>query len=263
MTDTPQAVLLTHDDAGVRTLTLHRPEMRNALNQEVLLALRAGLEDAAADPAVRCIVLTGAGSAFCAGADLTEFQARIDGEREEAFGDNFTPIVHLLRGIEKPIIAALNGPAVGAGCSFALACDLRISGESGALAVAYVRVGLIPDTGGTIILPLLVGLAKATELAFTGGRVGAEEAARIGLVNRVVADADLAGAAHAWAAELAALPTAAIGLTKRAFNAAMMPHFHEHLDYELELIAQAFQTADHREGVAAFLERRAPVFVGH
>lgn len=255
-------VLLSRDEAGVRTIILNRPATRNALNAELLIALRGALERAADDPSVRCIVLTGAGSAFCAGADLTEFQARISGERERTFGDNFTPIVHLLRKIEKPVIGALNGPAVGAGCSFALACDLRIASEAGALAVAYVRVGLIPDTGGTLVLPLLVGLAKATELAFTGGRVGAEDALRLGLVNRVVPSADLAAAAQAWAAELAALPTTAIGLTKRAFNAALMPHFDTHLEYELELIAQAFDTDDHREGVAAFLERREPVFTG-
>lgn len=261
MTDSAP-VVLSEDHAGVRLLTLNRPDMRNALNAELLLALRAALEGAAADPAVRCIVLTGAGSAFCAGADLTEFQARIHGEREATFGDNFTPIVRLLRRIEKPIIAALNGPAVGAGCSFALACDLRIASEAGALAVAYVRVGLIPDTGGTLILPLLVGLPKASELAFTGGRVASAEALRLGLVNRVVPADELHAAALQWGAELAALPTVAIGLTKRAFNAALMPQFDEHLEYELELIAQAFDTHDHREGVAAFLERRKPNFTG-
>ncbi len=256
------AVVLTSERDGVRTITLNRPEMRNALSQELLIELRRALEAAAADPAVRCIVLTGAGTAFCAGADLTEFQARIVGEREATFGDNFTPIVRLLRSIEKPIIAALNGPAVGAGCSFALACDLRIASERGALAMAYVRIGLIPDTGGTLILPLLVGLARASELAFTGGRVDAERALRLGLVNRVVGADELMAAAQAWAAELAALPTVAIGLTKRAFNQAVLPHFEQHLEYELELIAQAFDTDDHREGVAAFLERREPAFRG-
>jgi 2-(1,2-epoxy-1,2-dihydrophenyl)acetyl-CoA isomerase len=257
-----EPVLLIDDNGGVRTLTLNRPEMRNALNEELLIELRAGLDAAAADPAVRCIILTGAGSAFCAGADLTEFQARINGQEEPSFGDNFTPIVRLLRAIEKPIIGAINGPAVGAGCSFAIACDLRIASDRGSLSMAYVRVGLIPDTGGSLVLPLLVGLARASELAFTGGRVDAAEALRIGLVNRVVPAAELTAAALTWAQELAGLPTTAIGLTKRAFNHAMMPTFDEHLEYELELIAQAFDTHDHREGVAAFLERRPPVFTG-
>jgi 2-(1,2-epoxy-1,2-dihydrophenyl)acetyl-CoA isomerase len=246
----------------VATITLNRPEVRNALNTALLIGLLEALEAAEADPDVRCVVLTGTGAAFCAGADLNDFRARLEGDRPAVFGEHFTPVVSALRRIEKPVIAALNGPAVGAGASFALACDLRVAADSASISVAYVRVGLIPDTGGTLILPLLTGLGKAAELAFTGGRVGAEEALRLGLVNRVVPAGELMQRATEWAHELAALPTRAIGLTKRGFNAALMPDFDQLLQDELLLIREAFATDDHREGVLAFLERREPRFIG-
>jgi 2-(1,2-epoxy-1,2-dihydrophenyl)acetyl-CoA isomerase len=176
--------------------------------------------------------------------------------------DLYTPLVLSIRRIEKPVIAAINGVAAGAGASIALACDLRIASENASIVEAFVRVGLIPDTAGTVILPLLVGLAKASELAFTGSRVDAEEALRLGLVNRVVPADELVPATLAWAQELAALPTRAIGLTKRGFNRSLLPELEAILEHEAQLMEEAGRTHDHQEGVMAFLEKRKPEFTG-
>jgi 2-(1,2-epoxy-1,2-dihydrophenyl)acetyl-CoA isomerase len=176
--------------------------------------------------------------------------------------ERYIPMVMAVRSIEKPVIAALNGVAAGAGSSLALACDLRIASERASFVQAFVRIGLIPDTGGTLLLPLLVGPARAAELAFGGGRVDAQRALEIGLVERVVAPDELMPAALAWAQELAALPTTAIGLTKRAFNRAFLSRFQEQLELEADLMQEAGQTLDHREGVTAFMEKRPPVYVG-
>jgi 2-(1,2-epoxy-1,2-dihydrophenyl)acetyl-CoA isomerase len=174
----------------------------------------------------------------------------------------YNATIQRIRGIEKPVIAAVNGVAAGAGMSLALACDIRLASEAAWFTNGFARIGLIPDSGGTIFLPMLVGYAKAAELAFTCDRVQAAEAHRIGLVNHVVPAEELMARTHELAARLAAMPTRAIGLTKRAFNHAMMPHLDAVLDYEAELQEIAAQTRDHREGVAAFREQRHPIFTG-
>jgi 2-(1,2-epoxy-1,2-dihydrophenyl)acetyl-CoA isomerase len=266
VTQLESEVLLAEQKGGVLIITLDRPATLNALNRALLLDLLRAFELAATDDSVRCVVLTGAGRGFCSGADLSDLGTQYEGPEPPSLGayvrELYSPLVLAIRRIEKPVIAALNGIAAGGGASLALACDLRIASDRASIAELFVRIGLLPDTGGTIILPLLVGLGKAAELAFSGARIGAAEAERIGLVNRVVPADDLVPATLAWAAELAALPTRAIGLTKRGFNAALLPHLEQHLELEAQLMDEAGRTADHREGVLAFREKREPKFVG-
>lgn len=259
-------VLVVERDGGVLTLTMNRPDSLNAFNRELLTGLREQFEQAAADDAVRCIILTGAGRGFSSGADLSDLRDMYGQPEPPSLGpyvrDRYTPLVLAIRRIEKPVLAAINGVAAGAGASIALACDLRIASENASIVEAFVRVGLIPDTAGTAILPLLVGLAKASELAFMGSRVGADEALRLGLVNRVVPADELVPATLAWARELAVLPTRAIGLTKRGFNRSLLPDLEAILEHEAQLMEEAGRTRDHREGVMAFLEKRTPEFTG-
>jgi 2-(1,2-epoxy-1,2-dihydrophenyl)acetyl-CoA isomerase len=256
-------MLLTGTDDGVQTITLNRPEVLNALTRQVLGELRAAFQDAERDAAVRCVVLTGAGRGFCSGLDLTA-----SGPREEnvSIADgvrkNWNVVIKGIRTVEKPVIAALNGVAAGAGMSVALACDIRIASEAAWFMTGFVKIGLIPDSGGTLFLPMLLGYAKAAELAFTSDRIDATEAHRLGLVNHVVPADVLMERTYALATRLAALPTRAIGLTKRGFNRAMMPHLDAALDFEAELQEIGAQTADHREGIAAFREQRPPQFTG-
>jgi len=258
--------ILSETVDGVLTLTLNRPDVLNAVTDTMLAELQDALRSAERNAAVRCIVLTGAGRGFCAGQDLNARSAAADGRRVsvgEHLRHGYNPLVQRIRGIEKPVIAAVNGVAAGAGANLALACDLRIASETASFVQAFVKIGLVPDSGGTVFLPMLVGYAKAAELAFTGDRIGAEESLRLGLVNQVVPAAALMQTTHTLAARLAALPTRAIGLTKRAFNRAMIPNLDAILDYEADMQDLASRTTDHTEGVAAFLEKRVPTFTGH
>jgi 2-(1,2-epoxy-1,2-dihydrophenyl)acetyl-CoA isomerase len=255
--------LLTETADNVLTILLNRTERLNALNRQVLSELADALGTAENDASVRCIVLSGSGRGFCSGADLTG-----DGPREpnastaDIVRKSYNATIKCIRRIEKPVIAAVNGVAAGAGMSLALACDIRMASEAAWFTNGFARIGLIPDSGGTLFLPLLAGYAKAAELAFTCDRVQAAEAHRIGLVNHVVPAETLMTRTHELAARLAAMPTRAIGLTKRAFNHAMMPNLDDVLEYEAELQEIAAKTHDHREGVAAFREQRQPVFTG-
>jgi 2-(1,2-epoxy-1,2-dihydrophenyl)acetyl-CoA isomerase len=264
--DNTNEVLVVEQDGGVLMLTMNRPETLNAFNHDLLVGLRAAFERAASDDSVRCIILTGAGKGFSSGADLNNLRERYADGETPSLGpyvrELYSPLVMAIRTIEKPVIAALNGVAAGAGASMALACDLRIASEKASIVEAFVRIGLIPDSGGTVILPLLVGLAKASELAFTGTRISADEALGLGLVNRVVGVDDLVPETLKWAHELAAMPTRAIGLTKRGFNRSLLPALEELLEHEAQLMDEAGRSHDHREGVMAFLEKRPPEFTG-
>lgn len=255
--------LLTETTDGVLTILLNRTERLNALNRQVLSELADALGAAETDSSVRCIVLSGSGRGFCSGADLTG-----DGPRDpnastaDIVRKSYNATIKSIRRIEKPVIAAVNGVAAGAGMSLALACDIRMASEAAWFTNGFARIGLIPDSGGTLFLPMLVGYAKAAELAFTCDRIQAAEAHRLGLVNHVVPAEELMARTHELAARLAAMPTRAIGLTKRAFNHAMMPNLDDVLENEAELQEIAAKTRDHREGVAAFREQRQPVFTG-
>ena len=252
-------------DEGVATITFDRPDKLNAFTDPMLSALGKALREAARDDAVRCLVLTGTGRAFSAGQDLADVSGRdaSGGMRfREHLETTYNRAIAAIVEIEKPVIAAINGVAAGAGASIALACDIRLMAEEARLIMAFAGVGLVPDSGSTWFLPRMMGYERAFELAATGGRVTAAEALELGLVSRVVPGDALAGAAQELAARLATGPTKAIGLTKRAMRRALTCRLDDALAYEAQLQEIAGGTADHREGVAAFLEKRPARFAG-
>jgi len=257
-----EASLLSEQNGGVLTLTLNRPKA-NAFNQELIDALLDALRRAEAEASVRCILLTGAGRVFSAGQDVTALGA-VDGQISfrRHLERTYNRLIVRVRRLEKPVVGAINGAAAGAGLGLALATDIRLAARSARFVFGFTGIGLTTDSATSLLLPLLIGLARASEVAFMNTPVSAEEALRCGLVNRVVDDGDLAAQAAEMAARLAAGPTRALGLTKRAFNHALLPHLEDVLDYEAHLQEAAGRTADHHEGVKAFLEKRQPDFRG-
>jgi 2-(1,2-epoxy-1,2-dihydrophenyl)acetyl-CoA isomerase len=247
-------------DGGVATVTLDRPDALNAQTRASRRALVRDLRALSADAAVRCVVLTGAGRAFCAGQDLREEDALND--VDAMIRETYIPIIEALVGMPKPVIAAVNGAAAGAGFSIALACDLRYMAEDAVLMMAFSNIGLVPDCGGSWLLPRTVGYARAFELAATGRRVPGAEALALGLVQRVLARDDVLPAALEVAVQLAARPTLALGWTKRLLRAAEQSSLADMMELEAQLQASAVDTHDHAEGVAAFREKREPRFEG-
>jgi 2-(1,2-epoxy-1,2-dihydrophenyl)acetyl-CoA isomerase len=252
--------ILSARHGAVLTITLNRPEVYNAFNRELQLALRAALESAA-DDAVRAVVVTGAGRGFCAGQDLREF-AELPGSIGDALEQTYHPNVRLIRALEKPVIAAINGPVAGAGLSFAAACDVRIASDAASFVPGFAGIGLVPDAGGTWFLYRLLGFARAFEWMSSNRRLTADEALALGVVSEVVPagtfDERVTEIAGAWAE----LPTRAVALTKRLFESAHSATLEEQLALEAELQQEAVQTADFAEGVAAFLEKRPASFTG-
>ncbi|MFQ5790712.1 MAG: enoyl-CoA hydratase-related protein [Acidobacteriota bacterium] len=250
-------------EKGVATITLNRPDVLNAFNDQMIEDTHSALKAAQRDEGIRCLVVTGNGRAFSSGQDLGAVR-----EREEAlsFGEHlrarYNPLIRTMRTLEKPIIASVNGVAAGAGCSLALACDLRIVSEGATLIEVFINVGLIPDTGSTFFLPRMVGASKAFEWAVTAHHITAEEAQRWGIANVVVPPDRLQETSQEWAERLAQAPTKAIALTKRALNRSWALSLDEALEYEAMLQEVAGRTEDHAEGVAAFLEKREPRFQG-
>lgn len=250
----------------VCVLTLNRPDRLNALTVEVANDFKAAVGDAL-ERGARAIVLTGAGRAFCAGGDLREMQEIATKEgRLEAFFDEPLRILNeailLIRQTPVPFIAAVNGVASGGGCNLALACDLVIAAESAKFNQAFIKIGLVPDCGGTFILPRLVGWKKAAELMFTGDMLTARQAAEMGMINSVAADAELMGHVMSLAERLAQAPTAAIAQIKRLLEASAVNDYGGQLDREREAQIEAGKTKDFVEGVSSFLEKRPPRFVG-
>lgn len=256
-----ESILYTVEE-GTLTITLNRPDVLNAFNSKMGSELLDALKKAERDASVRAIVLTGAGRAFSAGEDLKARQAEGITEFGSTLRDRYNPIVLKLRSIEKPILASVNGVAAGAGCSLALACDMRIASEKASFLEAFVRVGLVLDSGASFFLPRLVGMGKAAEMAFLGDTIKADEALVLGLVNRVVPHDDLESATKELAARLAVSPTKAIGLMKRAMNRALTAELVDVLEYEVYAQEAAGNTDDHKEGMSAFLEKRQPKFTG-
>ena len=246
----------------VATITLDRPAALNALTvalKEELLRTFTALAD---DPAVRSVVLTGAGRAFCAGQDLRERLQPDAAPLDIELRERYNPLILAMRRLEKPIVGAINGIAAGAGASLALACDVRVAAEGASIVLAFGRVGLIPDSGATWLLPRFVGASKAAEMALTGASLTAVDAKRLGLVAQVVSADLLLAEAQAIAGRLADLAPRAVALTKRALEASWTASLEQQLELEAELQGIAGATADHAEGIAAFLEKRPPRFTG-
>jgi 2-(1,2-epoxy-1,2-dihydrophenyl)acetyl-CoA isomerase len=249
---------------GVATLTLNRPEVLNSFNRAMVREGVDAFERLAEDDAVRAVLVTGAGRAFCAGQDLVE-AVPPDGTPAPDIGDivhGYNRLILAMRGIEKPVVAAVNGVAAGAGANIALACDIVLAADSAAFIQAFTKIGLIPDNGGTFHLPRLVGMARATALMMLGEKLTAEQALSWGMIHRVVPHGALADAAWTLAHELAGQPTRAFGLIKRALNATWTNDLEAQLDLEVELQREAGRTQDYLEGVRAFQEKRKPSFLG-
>jgi 2-(1,2-epoxy-1,2-dihydrophenyl)acetyl-CoA isomerase len=249
---------------GVTALTLNRPDVLNSFNRPMARELQRALADAARDDAVRAVLLTGAGRAFCAGQDLGEAMAS-DGAGIDIGGivkDSYSPLVRLIREIEKPVVCAVNGVAAGAGANLALCCDMVIASEDASFIQSFSKIGLVPDTAGTFFLPRLIGPARATALMFLGDKIPATRALEWGMIHDVVPPAALADRTMSLARQLAAMPTRALGLIKRALNASFGNDLTRQLALEEDLQGQAGRTADYSEGVRAFLEKRKPTYGG-
>ncbi|MEX2117662.1 MAG: enoyl-CoA hydratase-related protein [Bacteroidota bacterium] len=248
----------------VCTITMNRPEVFNAVNEQMKRELNEAMKSAEKDPSIRCVVIRGAGEkAFCSGQDLKEHSGK-EGKRslKESLETRYNPLIRKMRTMEKPVIGMINGVAAGAGMSIALACDMRIMADTARLIEVFVRIGLVPDSGSHWFLPRLVGMAKAFEYAALGQDINAAEAERVGLVNKVVPAAELETSTMELARQLAKAPTRAIGLIKRTLNKALALDLDSLLDYEAIIQEVASQTEDHKEGVAAFNEKRPAQFKG-
>ncbi len=250
-------------DHGVATLQLARPEVYNALNDELTYELQDALKQAKRDDAVRVLVLTGEGKAFCSGQDLKSSDPEVKRSFIDSLHKRYNPIIRAMREMPKPIICRLNGVAAGAGCSLALACDLVVASENAMLTEVFVNIGLVLDSGSSYFLPRLVGSAKAFELATMGSRIKAEEALHIGLVNKVVPHEQLDEAVAGYTEYYASAPTKAIGLMKKMLNKSGNASLNEMLEYEAYCQEIAGSSHDYQEGVAAFLEKRKPRFTGN
>jgi 2-(1,2-epoxy-1,2-dihydrophenyl)acetyl-CoA isomerase len=255
--------LLYEVSNGVGTITLNRPEVFNAFNEQQSYELQDALKQVARDARVRAVILTGAGKAFCSGQDLKEAAAVQHRSLSDSLHQRYNPIIRAMRALPKPIICKLQGVAAGAGCSLALACDLIVASTQASLVEAFINIGLVLDSGSSFFLPRMVGSLKAFELSTLGSKVGAQEALALGLVNRVVAPDELDQAVAQLAAQYAAAPTKAIGLIKKMLNRSFASTLDEVLDYEAYCQEIAGTTADFREGVQAFVEKRPADFKGH
>jgi 2-(1,2-epoxy-1,2-dihydrophenyl)acetyl-CoA isomerase len=257
--------LLTQQDEGVLTITMNRPEVLNAFNDPMLAELTEAMETAAQDVQVRCVVLTGAGRAFGAGQDLNAFSTvRSDNEpvRVSAHLARYHRLIKTMRSMPKPIIGAIRGVAAGISCNIALACDIRIAADNARFLEAFARIGLVPDGGGGYLLPRLIGLGRALDMALLADEVSGPEAERIGLVTKCVPTDEFDNTVAAFAHRLANGPTRAYGLIKELLYTSMNLSYEESLKLEGQLQDQAIATADHREGVAAFLEKRQAKYTG-
>ncbi len=247
---------------GVCTITLNRPEVFNSFNKVMAVALQEALDDCVSNDEVRAVVITGEGKAFCAGQDLAEATDPNGPELQSIVRDHYNPIIERIRAIEKPVIAAVNGVAAGAGANIALACDLTIAKHSASFIQAFSKIGLIPDSGGTFFLPRIVGMQKALGLMMTADKVTAEQADAMNMIYKAVSDESFEEEVTKLAETLAKMPTRGLGLTKKAVNQSFGNDLSTQLAVEEELQTEAGQTNDFTEGVNAFLEKRKPEFQG-
>lgn len=252
--------VLTRRDGGVLTITLNRPESYNAFNRALHDGLQAALEEAA-DPGVRAVVITGAGKAFCAGQDIKEFR-ELPGPVSEGLEETYHPNVRRIRGLDKPVIAAVNGAAAGAGLSLAVTCDVRIASDAATFVPGFIGIGLVPDAGGTWFVNRLLGFSRAFAWMTSNSRLSADQALEWGLVSEVFPAGAFEAKTAEVAARYAALPTRAVALTKQLFEQAQGNDLEQQLAAEATLQDEATRTADFVEGVSAFLEKRPPSFTG-
>jgi len=257
---------ITYDRSeGIATLTLNRARKLNSIHKPMAVEIQEAIRQAAADDAVRALLLTGKGDAFCAGQDLKEVLPK-EGEPLPVLGEtveaSYNPIIIGLREIEKPVVCAVNGVAAGAGANIALACDFVVASEKAEFVQSFSAIGLVPDSGGTFFLPRLIGLPRATQLAMLGEKLTARKAETWGLIYRAVPHPELMDEARALAEKLAGMPTRGLGLTKKAFNLSMGNDLAAQLEIEKAYQTKLGESHDYNEGVAAFLEKRAPVYKG-
>lgn len=255
------AVLFSKEN-GVAFITLNRPEKYNSYNREMAMLLQQHLDTCAGDDEIRCVYITGAGKGFCSGQDLSEAMDPSPEDFERMVREHYNATILRIRNLEKPVIAAVNGVAAGAGANVALACDIVLAAESASFIQAFSKIALIPDSGGTWFLPRLVGLQRATALAMTGDKVMAAEAAAMGMIYRAYADDQFEAETKKMAMTLAQMPTKGLGLTKRLLNRTFEHSIEQQLEMEKTTQVEAGSSYDFREGVQAFLEKRKPVFKG-
>lgn len=257
----PEHILFTLENQVAR-IVLNRPQVFNSMHHNMRQEILAALETCKHDPAIRAVYLTGTGKAFCAGEDLQEVTDPNGPSLNEIISTGYNPIVSAIRNLEKPVVCAVNGVAAGAGANIALACDITVAAASASFTQAFSKIGLIPDSGGTWTLPRLVGLQRATALMMLSDKIPAAEASAMGMIWKTFPDDTFAEESLNIAETLAQMPTQGLGLTKRALNRAFSHDFTAQLAVEDELQTAAGNTHDYREGVAAFLEKRKPVFLG-
>jgi len=247
---------------AVAKIILNRPDKYNSFVREMALELQNKLDECSQDDAVRSIIITGAGKAFCAGQDLKEVTDPDGHGIEEIVLQHYNPIIQKIREIEKPIIAAVNGVAAGAGANLALSCDIVVATKSAGFIQAFSKIGLIPDSGGTYFLPRLIGLPKATAIMMTGEIISAEQAESMGMIYSVYEDTEFEDSALKLAQTIAAMPTKGLGYTKKLLSQSFNNSLEDQLSLEAKTQALSAATEDHQEGIQAFLEKRAPQFTG-
>jgi len=250
------------NNEGVCTLVLNRPSVFNSFNKQMALSLQKELDKCENDETVRAIVIQGKGKAFCAGQDLVEATDPNGPDMNSIVKDHYNPIIRKIRNIEKPIIAAVNGVAAGAGANIALACDIVIAKHSASFIQAFSKIGLIPDSGGTYFLPRLIGIQKATALMINGDKISAKEAEQMNMIYKAIEDEEFDSFIEAYSSKIAKMPTKGIGLTKRALNQSLTNDLNTQLNLEEELQTEAGGTEDFKEGVNAFKEKRKATFKG-
>ncbi|MEZ4801834.1 MAG: enoyl-CoA hydratase-related protein [Gelidibacter sp.] len=255
--------ILLKIENNIATVTLNRPEVFNSFNREMALRLQDTLDSCEKDEQVRAIVLTGNGKAFCAGQDLKEVTSpELNPGFKKILDEHYNPIISRIRNIKKPVVAAVNGVAAGAGANIALACDVVVAHENVSFIQAFSLIGLIPDSAGTFFLPRLIGFQKASALAMLGDKISAEEAERMGMIYKVIPQENFESEVEKLAFKLAILPTLALGKMKDALNQSLTNNLEQQLKLESKLQIEAAQTEDYAEGVAAFVEKRKPNFKG-